>query len=726
MAVGGFISQPRFIRFGPFELDVRAAELRKHGIKVRLHEQPFRILLMLLKHPGEVVLRDEIRQTLWPNNTVVEFDHSINAAIQRLRDAMGDSADRPHYVETVARRGYRFIGTLEPVEAVAVEEPRDPRSPKLAVAWIAAGAVAVALAGMAAWGWLHPRPVQPRTVLRWTVPLAMADPGNGYAVAVSRDGSRFAYTELADGQSRIVLRNLDQMEARPVSGSEGAFRPFFSPDGRWLAYFTGAHGALKKVAITGGNPVTLCEDAGGFGGSWGDDDRIVFPAGGGTALKQVSASGGKCEVLSEPDPRSGDTSLRWPQILPGGHSVLLTIGRRGTYDNARIGILDGVTRKVRILVDGAADGRYVPSGHLVYVRGGTLFAVPFDLKRLAITGPEAPIVEGIYYTAGGGFADYDFAESGLLLYIQEMRSTNLPTLDWVDRKGASGHSSLPRQRYGRQVKYGGSNLRLSPDGHRVAVMINPEQGGIWIGDLTRGTLTRLTAEEATRPVWTPDGKRVVFSSSPRQIPGIYWAPADGSGKAELLVPSVVAWPDGWTPDGKTLLYESIGTAHIWAVTLPSGGGDGKPRMLSEPSAFNESAAQVSPDGRWMAYVSDESGKNQVYVRPFPGPGGKVPISIEAGDGPRWSADGREIFYFDTARNQVMAVAIEGSTSIHAGQPHALFEQRNQDWDVAPDGKRFLVRRPPQTEAGQAKLQVVVNWFDELSRKVPPGRSGAVH
>jgi len=1015
------VQPARMFRFGPFELDVRAGQLRKHGLRLRLPDQSFRVLLLLLEQPGEVVLRDEIQRKLWPNNTVVEFEHSIYAAVKRLRNALGDAGEGPRYIETVAKRGYRFLAGVnvervaepDPVAASPAEEVRAPaltdgdrtgavvshysilaklgeggmgvvyraedlklgrhvalkflplpadeashnmrerfqrearaasalnhphictiygveelagqpaivmelvegetlaarlakgplsmekalplaiqtadaldaahrrdivhrdlkpanimltksgvkvldfglakmersavggeetatevtqagtilgtwqymspeqvqgketdarsdlfafgcvlyemltgkrafegesaasviasilerdpaplttapllerivrrclakdpdqrfqtaRDLKAALTWameqasatlaaahsrdrrwlVAALIVGVALAGMAALGWLRPRPVQPRTVLRWTVPLA-GDPGNSYGVAVSRDGARFAYFALADGQSRIMLRSLDQMEARPVYGSEGAMRPFFSPDGRWLAYFTGMGGALKKVAITGGLPVTLCEDAMALGGSWGDDDRIVFSASGGTVLKQVSASGGKCELLSAPDQQSGETSHRWPQILPGGDSVLLTVGVGRSYDNARIGILDRAKRTVRILVENATEGRYVPSGHLVYVRGGTLFAVPFDLKRLAITGPEAPAVEGVFYNASGGFADYDFAESGLLLYMQETRSTNPPTLDWVDRNGASSHSSLPPQRY-VQVggRVGGSKLRLSPDGKRVAVTMNGSGAlDIWIGDLARGTLSRLTAEgDNHQPVWTPDGKRVVFMSFQRQIPGIYCAPVDGSGKAEPLVASVFAYPDGWTPDGKTLLYESTGTVRIWAMTLPAGGGDGKPRMLSEPGAFNESAAQVSPDGRWMAYVSDESGKKQVYVRPYPGPGGKVPISIEAGDSPRWSADGREIFYFDPARNQVMAVAIEGASN-RAGTPHALFEQPNLDWDVTPDGKRFLVRSLPKTEASRARLQVVVNWFDELSRKVPAGRSGAVH
>jgi Tol biopolymer transport system component len=245
---------------------------------------------------------------------------------------------------------------------------------------------------------------------------------------------------------------------------------------------------------------------------------------------------------------------------------------------------------------------------------------------------------------------------------------------------------------------------------------------IWVADLTRGTLIPLSSEGANnlQPVWTPDGKRVAFASLGRQARGIYWAPADGSGKAELLVEGNV-YPDAWTPDGRTLLYESRGPSHIWVFTLSASGGDGKPRTLFGTSAFNESQAQLSLDGRWVAYVSDESGRNQVYAGTFPGPGSKVPISIDGGESPRWSADGREIFYLDPGNNQVMAVDVDGGTTLRLGRPHPVFEQRTRDWDVTPDGRRFIVRRLPQTEESRANLQVVVNWFEELAVKVRPGQ-----
>jgi Tol biopolymer transport system component len=398
----------------------------------------------------------------------------------------------------------------------------------------------------------------------------------------------------------------------------------------------------------------------------------------------------------------------------------------GSYDTARIAVLDLTNGSYRTLVSGASEGRYVPSGHLVYVRGGTIYAVPFDLKRLAITGRETPVIEGVYYNSGGGYADYAFSDSGLLLYILETRPTSFNTFDWVDRRGTSQSSAIPAQRGTGRLWASGSDVRVSPDGQRAAVVLAGGVGAplnVWIADLSRGTLSPLSAEGASeRPVWTPDGRHVAYTKL-RGTRGIYWAPADGSGKPELLVatPAFIAFPDSWTPDGNTLLYESVLPTRIWTFTLPSRGGDGKPRMLFETGTSNVGLAQVSPDGRWVAYVSDESGKNQVYVQPFPGGGGKTPISIEGGEDPRWSRDGREIFYLDPAKNQVMAVDILAGPALRAGQPHALFEQRTQDWDVAPDGKRFLVRRVPQTEPDRAKLQVVVNWFEELRLKAPVGK-----
>jgi Tol biopolymer transport system component/predicted Ser/Thr protein kinase len=573
--------------------------------------------------------------------------------------------------------------------------------------WIAAG-VAV-LAAAVGW-WLHSPHVEPRPVTRWTAALP-ATSFEGSGVSISRDGTRLAYNGGLGNSRRIWVRSLDQREAKPVPGTEGGFHPFFSPDGQWLAYFTGQGGSLKKVPVTGGTPITLCEDAYFAGGSWDEDDRIIFSGSSGGMIR-VSASGGACESLTRPDPQKRELH-HYPQILPGGQSVLFTIGTLGLFDSGRIAALDLKSGGIRVLVNGGMRGLYVPTGHLVYVRGGTLFAVPFDLKRLTVTGPETPVIERVFYIVGGGFADYAFSDSGLLVYREDTRGT-LRTFAWLDRKGTPQASSAPPQDY--------QHVRLSPDGQHAAVAVRRvSSNDIWILELARGALTRVTDEGTSSvPVWTPDGRRVVFGWN-FGTSVLRWAPADGSGKPEVLLEGQAALPDSWMPDGKTLLYESFGPSHIWTLQPSASGGDGKPRLLSEASSFNESDAQISLDGRWVAYTSDESGKNRVYVRPFPGPGGKTPISIEGGQEPRWSRDGRELLYRDPEKNQLMAVDIQTSPAFRAGQPHALFALGNVPWDVAPDGKRFLVVKEPEAAASEAKMQAVVNWFEELRQKAPANK-----
>jgi Tol biopolymer transport system component/predicted Ser/Thr protein kinase len=564
--------------------------------------------------------------------------------------------------------------------------------------WIAAGVLAVA----AVWGWLHAPPAEPRPVTRWTAALPSSGPVNGSGLSISRDGTRLAYAESTGSSSHIRVRMLDQPDGRPIPGTEGGLRPFFSPDGQWLAYFTGRVGPLKKVPVTGGPPITLCDGAAYYGGSWGEDDRIVFSDGHG--LRRVSASGGTCESLTTGEPQKGEDH-RWPQILPGGQTILFTIGTQGSFDSAQIAVLDLKSGRYRVVANGGSSVRYVPSGHLVYVRGGAMFALPFDLKRLAAMGPETPVIDGVFYNSGGGFADYSFSDSGLLVYMPDTPARNLNTLEWRDRKGTAQTLPAPPQLYG--------SVRLSPDGQRAAVAAGRAGGSfdIQIVELARGTLSRLTSEgQSFSPVWTPDGQRVAFSSSNS---GIYWTPADGSGRPELLLAGVRVAPRSWTPDGKALLYDSQAPARIW--TLLVSGSASKLRPFSETS-FNESDPQVSPDRRWVAYTSDESGKNQVYARPFPGPGGKTPISIGGGEEPRWSRDGRELFYRDPGKGQLMAVDIQTNPAFRAGQPHALFALGNVPWDAASDGKRFLVVKTLETAAGEAKLQVVVSWFEELRQK----------
>jgi serine/threonine-protein kinase len=582
--------------------------------------------------------------------------------------------------------------------------------------WVAAAAAlaVIVLAGIASWAFLRTPPAEPHPVSRWTMAF---DGASASGVAISRDGTRMAYAEGTGVSSHLVVRMLDQFEAKPLADTKGGTRPFFSPDGQWLAYFSsGGTGPLRKVPVTGGTPVTLCDQAGFYGGSWGEDDRIVFSDGSG--LMRVSASGGACESLTKGDPQKNERHS-WPQILPGGQAVLFTIGSASAYDSARTAVLDLKSRKVRVVASGGSRARYVASehsansahsGHLVYVRGGTLFAAPFDLKRLTVTGGEVPLIGGVYYNSSGGFADYAFSDSGLLLYMTETREATLSSLEWRDRKGNAQPLSATQQTY--------NSVSLSPDGRHAALSIAGRLGGnqdIWILDLTRSTLVRLTSEGLNNsPQWTPDGQRVTFRSTVNRA--INWMSPDGAGKTEMLVPEF-GIPRSWTPDGKTFLYTAGSPSRIWALPAPGG----KPQPLFETTAANLSEVRVSPDGRWVAYTSDETGKSQVYARALPGPGGKTPISVGGGQEARWSRDGRELFYRDPEKNQLLAVEVQTGPELRAGQPKALFELNTSAWDVAPDGQRFLVVKAPQAEAGAPQLNVVVNFGDELQRKVPAGK-----
>jgi len=367
-------------------------------------------------------------------------------------------------------------------------------------------------------------------------------------------------------------------------------------------------------------------------------------------------------------------------------------------------------------VTGGSFGRHVPSGHLVYVRGSTLFAAPLDVKRLTVTGSEVPVIEGVSSLSSVGFADYAFADSGLLLYVAGGQQQITTTLEWADRKGARRPLNAPAQSF----NFG---LRFSPDGSRVGFVISGAdivKRNIWIYELARRTLTPLTSEGSNvSPVWTPDGQRVTYRSLRAGKNGIYSVAADGSGKPELLLASgSMANPSSWTPDGKALLYSQIdsGKWHIWVLPIPEGGGEARPREFVR-TAFNELNAEISPDGKWVAYQSDESGQFQVYVRPFPGPGGKVQVSTQpSAIMPRWSGNGRELFYRE-GNGQLWVVDVQTGTSFRAGQPQALFKHGGL-YDVTHDGKRFLLVKNQEAARSNARLEAVTDWFEDLRRRAP--------
>ncbi len=605
----------------------------------------------------------------------------------------------------------------EPSLALPAPPALKPPRWKQVLPWALAG-VAIAIA---AWSVRPaPKPV-PRPLMRFSID----QPGERVgALALSRDGARLAFTHATGGQRTggpIYLRALDQPDAKPVPGSDGGWNPFFSPDGQWLGFI--ADGKLKKVSVAGGGVISLC-DAGNFplAAVWGPDEHIVFTTAARTGLSRVSASGGVPQVLTTLDKAKGETTHRPSDALPGGRALLFTIGTGEagsggppTPQNAHVAILDLRTGQRRTLIQGAVAAAYVPTGHLVYfAQERFLFAAPFDLDRLQVTGPGIPILEGVG-AQPGAYREFAFSDSGVLVYLPTALEADASALMWVDRKGTVQPLAAPPRLY--------HTVALSPDGQRVAVAILREagvfRGDIWMYDLARGTLTRLTSGGAARnPVWTPDGMRLTFASVTEGKPSVASVPADGSGAPQHAPVESFYLLSSWSPDGKALTFDRgvSGRLSIWVVSGPVGGGDLKPRPFLQ-SQFRAAGAQFSPDGRWIAYYSDETGRNEVYVQPYPGPGGKWPVSTDGGAYPKWARNGRELFYRNTEK--MMAVDVSLTPGFRAGTPKVLFEGRyGISYDVAPDGKRFLMTKSGDEAPARARIHVIVEWFEELRRRAP--------
>jgi serine/threonine-protein kinase len=546
----------------------------------------------------------------------------------------------------------------------------------------------------------------------------------GPAVALSPDGTHLAYVARQGGTQQLYLRAMDSLEAKPIHGTEGGTIPFFSPDGQWLGFFTG--NKLMKVSVSGGAAVTLGDASFPHGASWGSQGMIAFAPTTVSALLQVSDAGGTPQPLTRLVKE--DVAHRWPEFLPSGKAVLFAAGPTAiNFSNARLAVQPVGTGEPRDLVQEGMSPRYAPSGHLVYAQGGSLMAVPFDPQRLVVTGTAVPMIEGVLQSPVSGAAQYTFSATGSLIYVLGSFQSARSRLVWVSRNGAEQPLAAPPHTY--------QFPRLSPDGRRVALGITESESQTWLYDLSRDTLTRFTFEGNYNPVsaWTPDGKRIAFESNKDGPPNIFWQLADGSGGLERLTTSeYVNAPFSWSPDGQLLAFIELNPTtgfDIWVLRMsdPSP-GSGQVRK-AEPflrTRFNETSPRFSPDGRWLAYVSDESGRNEVYVQPYPGPGGKWQISTEGGKEPVWNPNGRELFYRNG--DKMMTVDIATQPGFAAGKPRVLFEGPYDpppvpvaNYDVSPDGQRFLMlKSTEQAQSAPTQINVVLNWFEELKRRVPAG------
>ena len=717
------------VRFGPYDLNLTTGELRKSGRKVRLQEQSFRILRMLVESPGVLISREDLRSQLWPDGITVDFDQGINTAVKRLRVALRDSADQPRYIETLAKRGYRFIGQAEltgeapePPPLVISRTEDGPRPPNPAAPFwrleltnrrISLAVCLVLLTFVASvWYGRHaevPEPSQ-RPLMRFQLDLGSdvsLDGVSGADAVLSSDGSTLVYVS----QSSLHIRRLDQDHGTDLAGTNGAFAPFLSPDGQWIAFF--AEGKLKKVSARGGPVSILCNAPVGSGGSWGEDGSIVAALEI-TGLSRIPSAGGAPERLTDLGP--GEVVHRWPQVLPGGRAVLFTAYPSITgSDGATVEVMSLADRHPKILQHGADWGQYVPEDHLLLLEHGELMAMQFDPKRLQAYGLPRPVLEGVEHSERSGSAQLSFSRTGTLAYRSgAMKGLSVPR--WLNANGSVGPSlGVP----GDYV-----SPALAPDGDRVALI---SRGDIWVQELRLQTSTRLTAGGGhSNPVWTPDGRHIVF----RKTGGMFAIRSDGTGVEQPLTHSKNAQvPWSFVPGAHRLAFVELDEAtgaDIWTLPLDS---DGRALRAGAPelalgTPFNERAPAFSPDGRWLAYASDESGKLEVYVRPVAGSGTRIQVS-RAGEGrPVWSRSTSELFFADSEGNVMAASYSLENDLIKFDEPRLWSRTRlartRPPWnfDVAPDGKRILALMPAAGEDVDTRRHVtfLLNFVDDLGRR----------
>ena len=609
-------------------------------------------------------------------------------------------------------------GAFEPKVSAPTEPTVAPRlrlwqRPTVA-AVMAAVLIAVGIAGgLAVWSLARPAP---QAVTRFEVPLRAGESFTGigrHIVAASPDGRHIVYAT-TDGLS---LRSLDQVAPVLVAGTDGSARePFFSADGQWIGFYAG--GQLRKVATSGGAPVTLGEANNPWGVSWGTDDMILYGQGSDGIWRVPGTSGTPEVVITMED----GESAHGPQMLPGGEWVLFTLRPQGVglWDAAQIVMQSLVTGERVVLIEGGRDARYVETGHLVYALNGVVFAVAFDRDARQVLGGPVPLVEGVRDAPTiTGAVQFSVARNGSLVYVPgSAGSGNVVSLVWVGRDGDEERIPAPPRAYDRP--------RVSPDGTRVAVDIaDGDNTDVWIWDLARETLTQLTFDEGVDdfPLWTPDSARVVFRSR-REGGGLFWKAADGTGQVERLKEGL-ARPYAWAADGRLIFQQA---QDIGVLTME---GERTVEMLLD-AEFTEVDPALSPDGRWLAYLSMETGTPLIYVQPFPNiDDGQWNVSLSVGVDPVWSPDGRELFY--RGRTDLMVAQIETEPTFSSRTPEPLFSlsgygigggaATGRRFDVAPDGDRFIVRKPGT--AGQTSddepfngLIFVQNWHQELLERVP--------
>ena len=683
-----------------------------------------------------LVLAEVIRAEIEFNRLPADLPPDLRTLLELLlvrdpRRRLRDIREARLVLERLLERGsgrHSAMPSGSMAMAAPAPVPQVSRSERLRRLWPIAAMVL--LAAVAAAGWFRPSP-QPPPQVRAAVRLSDVPffTSVGSAFDLSPDGTQIVVatgTSDAGENRRLILRRLNELDSTVLvdaSGSTDApYNPFFSPDGSWVGY--ALPGELRKIPTTGGTPLRICTVSRSRGATWGEDGTIVLAPSPDSGLVRVSAAGGEPTPLTTLNADVKEASHRWPQFLPGDKAVLFTSHTSGVggFDAASIEVVMLESGERRVIHAGGSYARYVPTGHLVYVHNNTLMAVPFDLGGLTVTGPPVPVVQNLSASAAEGAGQFAYASTGLLIYLQGVPDLPTHSIAWVDRSGGTTTLVAEPGTY--------ANPRLSPDGTRLSLTVYRNRNwDIWVYDIERRVSTRITFDEAveTEQVWSPDGRELFYTSDAIEFPGFFRKAADGSGAPTLVAKLPAAmWAQALSPDGRLL---ALTTAQSDIGTLDVTAPDPKPVWLLN-SRFAEVDPTISPDGRWFAYTSTESGRSEIYIREFPNGNGRWQVSTSGGGYARWSPKGDEVFY-RTAEG-IMAAAIERTAAgIRPGTPKLvvrgdfmggirgiqLGSSVFSDYDVSSDGQRFIMFPKPAElmSPTTGMVTLVTNWFEDLRK-----------